>query len=393
MYCTNCGKQIIANSKFCNHCGHESPAITRPKIKHVKPINKNLSFKIISLIIIFGIILFIAYAFLNSKGYITSRGFLSVGNNKSSLEQRYIKLVSLINKKNCTELYDNYISLNQKRGMSKEDYCKGNTSSEFVKQIPQINSITIRGNIGYIDRTLVGCLNDDCTNKKILRGYKKWVFENGNWYSSGESPLCIRETSYSKPPEFDRALSLLKQRLTDKFLEGNVTIDFSTINCVDIQYSSLQNEEGIFVLDKNNSNLDKLTIYVDNSYKIKDDILTAFLLAHELSHAQQFLENLASGSVSDCFEGEIRAFWSQMWFLASLNEAEASSLDARIASTNYQNNNPLLIAKTLAGFAATAGQTCGSNGSNTACNQKRTYDQITSMVKGSPYYQKECAGK
>jgi len=389
MYCTNCGKKITEDSKYCNHCGHESPSTTPSEIKHNKPKNRKFPQKIFPFLIIFGIILFIAYAFFNSKGYIPAGGIIPAGNNKASLEQRYTKLESLLNEKNCTEEMYNYFSTNEKSSYSMEDCIKSATSSKVVKRIAQINSITIRGNIGYIDRNITKCLSADCSNKKETRDYDKWVFENGNWYETLDNVTCIRETPYEKPAEFDRALSLVKQRLTDRMGEKTVG-DFSFFNCLDIQYSSLNDAEGLFTFDEKNSNLGKLTIYVDNSYKIKDDILTAFLITHEVFHASQYLNRLNSGSVLDCYAEEIQAFWWQSQFLASLNKSEIDSVTTRIVSTDYSSNNPLVLMKTFADFSGRAIQACGSNEN---CKAQKFTDQITAMVKSNPYYQKQCLAK
>ena len=388
MYCTNCGKKITEDSKYCNHCGHESPSTTPSEIKHNKPKNRKFPQKIFPFLIIFGIILFIAYAFFNSKGYIPAGGIIPAGNNKASLEQRYTKLESLLNEKNCTEEMYNYFSTNEKSSYSMEDCIKSATSSKVVKRIAQINSITIRGNIGYIDRNITYCLSADCSNKKETRDYDKWVFENGNWYETLDNVTCIRETPYEKPPEFDRALSLIKQR-EELFAQthGQEKIDFSFFNCLNIQYAKLDNAEGVFEFNEGSSSLDKLQIYVDTSYKENDDVLTAFILAHEIEHAVIYLNNVMSGDKFPCFENEAEAFGAQIYFVQSLNQQEQNSINQRFLAGYNNINSPLKMLWDLWSIKKDADSYCGINA---ACFNDRMKNQITSMVKSNPYYQKQC---
>src|SRR3989344_2522298 len=126
MYCPNCGKHIIETSKFCKYCGHKFPSSTSSEVEGNKPKNKKLPLKIIVILIAIGIILLFATNFLSSKG------FIPVGNNKASLEQRFNKLISLQNEKNCTESYDNYVSVSEKTVTTREDYCKSISNTGFV---------------------------------------------------------------------------------------------------------------------------------------------------------------------------------------------------------------------------------------------------------------------
>ena len=259
-------------------------------------------------------------------------------------------------------------------------------SPNIGKQKVTINNIVIKDSVGYIDRNNTVCEDDNCTTRKELRGYKKWVFEDGNWYYSPPDPLCIREAPYEMPEEFKRALSLIKQRTISKM--GDKVGDFSMNNCLDIQYANLDNVEGLFTFDENKSSMDRLTIFVDNSYKIKDDVLTAFLLSHEMSHAGIYLSTLNNGLVMSCYENEIKAFQDQLMMLGAFNQEEQDSLVGRIATTNYSNNDPLMTVKGFLDFSGRAMSICGV--SNPDCYSKQMNNQITNMVKNSSYYQKQC---
>lgn len=329
-------------------------------------------------VILIGIILFgiIVFSIVKNPSLFTS--------NENLLRQRYTEFASLMGDKNYATVYNYYSSsIRSNESLGKFIERSGKEAQGIGKQEVTINKVIIKDNIGYIDKNNIICNDSNCNTKKILRGYKKWVFENGNWYYSNENPTCIREKPYIKPPEFDRALSLIQQRYTEKFGAKSISL----LNCLDIQYSSLENEEGLFTFNKNNSNMENLKIYVDNSYKIKDDILTAFLLSHEVQHASEYIAELNTGEGKDCFEDEIQAFIAQRYFLGSLNQSEQESILARINAANYANN-PLIMIQTFLDYANNAMRLCGSN---QTCIVDNIDKQISSMVRNSPYYQKQCS--
>lgn len=329
-------------------------------------------------------ILLVIIIFLCVATFLGSKALSLFGNNKYFLEQRFNKLYVLSNEKKFDEVY-NFYDKNIKQVMSKEKYLSQKSQSNIVKVIPKINSITIKNDTAYIDRTLIICLDDNCLNKNENRGYSKWVYQDGNWFLTTDMESCIREQPYDKSPEFDRALSLLKQRMIAKWGANGFP---PILNCLDIQYSNINDAEGYFTFDKNNSSLDRFQIFVDNSYKIKDDILTAFLLSHEIQHASDYVAQVEGGTQISCYDLEIRAFLTQVYFLGSLNIEEMRSLASRVTTFDNSNNSPLLLIETLGNYAGNASNACGQN--NSDCYSKKLTEQITSMVKSNPYYQKEC---
>jgi len=329
--------------------------------------------------ILIGLILLFIVGFFASK---YSNLFIS---KENLLAKRYNELTSLLSSNDYAEAYG-YFSAETKREYTLNEYIKSQkgTKESSTKQDVTVNNIIVENNTGYIDRTISICEDDNCTNNKIIRGYKQWVFENGNWFYDAEEPTCIRKEMYDMPEEFIRAMSLFKQRYSDKFGKG----DDSIFNCLDVQYTQLNNAEGIFTFDVNKSSMDRLSIYVDNSYKVKDDVLTAFLLSHEINHAGNYLRTLNTGEEFSCYDLETGAFQTQYMFLGSLNSEEQDSIVGRIATTNFGNNNPLLLINTFLNFTGNATHFCGSGPSD--CFNKKIIDQITKMVKSNPYYQKQC---
>lgn len=190
--------------------------------------------------------------------------------------------------------------------------------------------------------------------------------------------LCTRTTPYDNPPEFQRAVSLIIQR----FKNGpQQTIAFADSidkikNCLDIKYASSENEitgaDGEFVFS-NESTSEDLKILISPKYQTADDLLTAMLLSHELTHAL-FFANGNSNSIS-CFENEAWAFTYEQAFLILLNAEEKKSLVARV----YNSDN---VRSTAAQIVSIDNQ-AGNNG----------YEQALNYVKNDPDYIKECSGK
>lgn len=311
----------------------------------------------------------------------TNFNILNVFDKKTALKQRYERANYLLDNKDNGQYYDEFLPLTIKNKISKNKYLSGIKSDTPKQHLITVNSITVKDNIGYIDRTLTECTDENCSNKIHKRVYKKWEFKEGNWYPVGEE-YCTRDTPYNTPPEFERAISLFKQRSDQK----GGPHDWQWLNCVDIQYASIPDAEGYFTFDQN-STPDRLTIFVDNSYKIKDDLLTTFLLSHEFNHAYNYVYNRAEGITQPCYDAEIVAFTAQLNFLLSFNIEEMKSLSSRLYSESRDANSPLQTANELAKYVVVANNQCGQDYS---CQNNLVLAQISQMVKSNPFYQKEC---
>jgi len=330
---------------------------------------------ILGVIIVFSII-----------GYLWSKNvFIS---KENLLRQRYYKYVSLIDSGDYSGAY-NYLSSSSKAKNSLDSYKKGWGNK---KQIATINSIVVRDNIGYVDRTNTICNDDKCSSKKVVRGYKKWVFENGDWYFDNErDPVCIREQMYDMPPEFVRALSLIKQRFHEWSVKSNMSDpnDILIFNCVDIQYGDTGDAEGFFTFDENSSNIDKLEIKVNKSYINSDDLLTATLLVHETKHALNYLNRLQGLYNLSCVEDEVEAFNNQLNFTGILTTEERNSLNARLLKDYRNPSSGLSILWDLWSLRDRAQKICRTNQWDN-CVMKEVGPLILNYVKSNPYYQKQC---
>jgi len=211
---------------------------------------------------------------------------------------------------------------------------------------------------------------------------------------------CERTSMYDMPPEFSRALSLIMQRYSqrpDPYLETYKKM----INCVKVEYADIHSKqadtEGYFIFDESSSSLGELNIYVDQSYASYDDLTTAFLLSHELTHARQYVEEQLYGKKISCVNKEVYAFRQQLYFETYLNKEEQNSLIARAEKAD--NQNPQLYALvTLLDLSWDSIQETTGGRTNTTQEEVQKYlevltNKIQKMVELNPEYQKQCLQK
>ncbi len=224
---------------------------------------------------------------------------------------------------------------------------------------------------------------------------------NSETRTTNHQVTCERSQPWVLAPEFERARSLRKQRIESY---TGQEMDYSFYNCINIKYAdlSLQGAEGLFYFDENSS-LDELTILVDRSYEAKDDLLTAILLHHELTHVKQFVDELRNGTKISCFDAEIEAFAQEVNFLRTLNEEELMSLAQRILHyreggyANSATEGVFANMDYLLGINNKSRDYCNSQFPQGGVENQNCYFDtqktlIADMVTTSPFYQEQCKG-
>ena len=213
-----------------------------------------------------------------------------------------------------------------------------------------------------------------------------------------EKVVCSRSEMYPMPAEFQRALSLIIQRYTEKN-DPDVNLYSKMLNCIDIKFGDISkdNAEGFFIFDISNSSVDRLEIYVDATYTDYDDLTTAFLLSHELTHAKQFVSEKIYGNKLSCVNQETEAFRQSLIFQSYLNSEEQRSLTAR--ASQFNNKNPQLewFVTLLDLSWQAAVQVVGNPSSDRTYSpeEKTQYREILTskirqMIINNPYYQQQC---
>ena len=197
------------------------------------------------------------------------------------------------------------------------------------------------------------------------------------------------------PAEFGRVFSLLLQRHQQKNIPQYMQLK-SIANCLEIKYSDLSETgaEGVFYFDDRVSSANRLVVEVDATYSFTDDLTTAFLLSHELSHARQYTEELQGIKTWNCVDAEVDAFYSQLIFGSLLNEEESDSVISRIEKGS--RNSQLLQYEDLLDLSWDAIGACNlANKSNPTqqdldCYKQTLYQKLRQMVTSNPYYQDQC---
>lgn len=196
-------------------------------------------------------------------------------------------------------------------------------------------------------------------------------------------------------PEFERALSLIIQRYQENEPSRNLAVDLKSMrNCIAIDYeNTITDSEGYFIFDSTRANLNYLPIYANSKYKKLDDISTALLLAHELTHVVQFVNEKTAKEIINCYQKEIDAFFNQYNFALSLNPEEKRSLTTRISeNTIWQvdKNSQIQITKELMDMSYQAQIDCQTNDLN-SCWRNRFLKSIENLVRSNPSYIKQCS--
>lgn len=239
--------------------------------------------------------------------------------------------------------------------------------------------------------------------------------------TSSDNKYCPRNNPYAMNPEFERAVSLLIQRIDENPEAPYVTQEDRNImkimlnikNCLNIHFENIEdkNTEGYFVFDPN-STIDNLNIFVDNRYKNYDDALTALLLSHEITHAAQLVDFKLNNSNLSCIDKEVNAVKIELQFIRFFNDEEKRSLSERVnAEEGRTNSTPTLLTnriqenrayssiKFLFSVNANVGSKCKtSNTSNfedwlsrdETCHDKVLTEYLKKAIESDKYYMKQC---
>lgn len=331
-----------------------------------KKINKSTRRKLKIFFIISGV--FVAILFTEP---------VQVFTKKTQLMNFYTKLTNYEKSSDYEAIYE-LLSPDYKRKTSLRDFLaernknKAPYSTDF-----QAYSYKVDGDRGIIDRTIITCDTPDCTgsSRHESRAYKEYIYLNGKWYvPEANTAWCIRKEPYEMAPEFERAISLIIQRLGN----GNTYLDENILDvksCLNISYSTEVDKyeaDGLFSFDED-STKDNLKISVSPRYVANDDIVTAILLAHEITHALQYsMETNIS-----CYEMEAAAFANQIIFVTALNKAEKDSIVSRNVVGDSSEIHNLFDLITQSNQLTARGMDF--------------YESMLSIVKSNPYYQKQCA--
>ncbi len=233
-----------------------------------------------------------------------------------------------------------------------------------------------------------------------------------------QKPICPREYAYNNSPEFERGLSLLYQRIEENprapyvSEQERYTMDLllQIRNCLNIQFSDSikDNTEGYFVFDPE-STVENLQIFVDKKYTGYDDALTALLLAHEVTHATQFVDFRINNKDKTCIDKEVEAIKMELQLIRFFNDEEKRSLSSRDKLERQFNTehglseiyeeSALNSVRELFNINTAVGPMCNTPTTgdfetwmtkDEECHDKKKTEYIRKLLLNSPQYQKQC---
>jgi hypothetical protein len=206
---------------------------------------------------------------------------------------------------------------------------------------------------------------------------------------------CTRTTRLPNAPQYDRALSLLAQRIANSNTYSYDQNKFTYFppqltNCIKVNESDVtdtEGAEGYFTFNSKEIKPNYYPITADKNYSLTDDVLTALLLSHEMTHVQQYIDQLHGKPSLSCYDKEVEAFKAQLAFYTTLNTEENSSVLDRIQ--NEKNLNPQLqMLNTMFELHRSVANEC--NGELfSSCSQKQFLIKLKDVVHQT--YKNECS--
>lgn len=323
--------------------------------------------------------------FTNANGIMNSSSILSPDEAKhNELKNTYNQIIKYEMNSDYAALYG-FLTPSEKAKLTLSDYIQQRSDTKNAYNLQySVDNVEVNGDVGIITRTLSYCKIEGCSDSErtVNTLKKKYEYITGKWYHELEDTLyCERQKPYAIPQEFERGFSLIIQRLgqsNDPVAHKNAQRFSGIKNCLDIQYANSDDEmsgaEGVFMFSKDSSP-EKLQVFVSPRYQAKDDLLTAILLSHEISHALIFA--LGSQDSVPCYKNESIAYREQMRFLSTLNQEEIASITYRY--NNRSSEEAVSVINLIVGLNNTYGAT--------------PEDKALNYVKNSTFYQKQCGDK
>jgi len=213
------------------------------------------------------------------------------------------------------------------------------------------------------------------------------------------NPICTRTERLENRPQYDRALSLIQQRIQESIELDKGTEDETAfnnyppqlVNCIYIEeedLSGMPGVEGYFTFDSNKIQNNYFPITVDKNYKEADDVVTALLIAHEMEHVQQFLKGTPVSTRNDCLRAEADAFVAQWMLFHNLSLEEKESVNARIERDSSLHPQLQMIKKIRNLLLQYAQPACGFWSID--CDKEVLKVQMFKVLFDDEFYRKQC---
>lgn len=235
---------------------------------------------------------------------------------------------------------------------------------------------------------------------------------------------CSRIIRLDNEPQYDRALSLIQQRLkehnkTYKSKDDSYYYKYFSpelVNCIKIIEATPKKRddfEGYFILNSEEIKPDYYPIIVNSKYVESDDIGIVLLLSHELTHVQQYINAVNNKKETSCLDNEANAFMAtRMFYIFGLNFQETGMVDERIKTLKslsnkkgtgiesyYQNymytsfDTPFTmidLVQKLVGESKCQTMENIEKGLVSDCLDSDIHNKLKEIIKNDSYYKKQC---
>lgn len=212
---------------------------------------------------------------------------------------------------------------------------------------------------------------------------------------------CTRTTRLNNEPQYDRALSLIQQRIDDneKWCDKNCesskyekSLRFNHFpanltNCIQIVEEDIDGAEGYFTFHSEDIKSNYLPITIDDSYNFSDDTLTALLITHEMTHVQQYFDSLKGNDLLSCRDKEVEAFISQIDFYTKLSNEEISSVVLKMNEEKEDKHPQVAMLKAM--IEINRDGTCPLF-TDEECSQKHLRNELFKLITDESIYRHQC---
>lgn len=274
----------------------------------------------------------------------------------------------------------------------------------FVKQkFLILTSIIVILIVFVLGRSFIGKINtriNDESKDKTTSAKNEPTIEVG----------CTRNARLENEPKFDRALSLVHEKVRQGEEHRSVWTSYNYFpaqltNCIKVETKNVEAEtraEGYFDPNSNEIKPNYFPIYIDYaSYNWADDLTTALLLTHEITHVQQYINYssidpeykykplLDPKNTATCFNNEVAAFYAQLLFFNQLNEEEKKSLNLRIQNDKELHPQLKMLQTLQKSLNAQIIDDCDVY--NHECIMRKINWKILTILEESGAYDEQCS--
>lgn len=198
---------------------------------------------------------------------------------------------------------------------------------------------------------------------------------------------CNRTTRLENKQQYDRALSLIYQRISEGIGTKYKYFPVELTNCIKIieEIDKSTDIEGYFILNNEDIKSNYYPIIVNSRYQEADDVVIALLLIHEINHVQQYINTQNGNEHLSCIEREIESFYAQQDFWPLLNSEEGQSILSRYHSDESLHPQIIILFTMLNSFSESK-----CDFWDFKCSESYLRTKLEKIIRNDSYYKKQC---